>query len=367
LVTDRLAQGRFSCFAAFAVTLLLTCLALQGVGAASSDALTRSEPCEIRLLPASFVETSTKGSIADVVEVSCEPSLAGAPMSLGARELWARCDHHLSWAQPYPYKSTTAEAVRLHLDADGNALVALFADTCAAGKSLLSASLEKEPFYTASETFAVLAPREEPEGISVAPEAQVPNFEKKSIAVVIPIAFGADYAQQAVKVTSRELSGVCGELVWVGPGGVLARDTPDAEVHLDYDGRTFIAALAGECAAAKVQFAAELLAGFFPTQAAYFSIEEAPEEAPVPKVTGLTPDEGPQTGGSTVTLTGVHLAATKRVDFGTSPAKSFEVKSESSIEAVAPAGHGYVYVTVTTPVGTSQRGAGSAYDYLPKP
>jgi hypothetical protein len=196
----------------------------------------------------------------------------------------------------------------------------------------------------------------------------VPNFETKSVAVVIPIAFGAEDAQEAVKVSAIELSAACGgHLVWVGPEGVLATGTPDAEVRLDYDGRTFVAALAGGCASARVQFVAELLAAPFTTEAASFFIEEAPEDAPVPKVTAVKPDEGPESGGSTVMLTGVHLAGTKRVDFGTSVAKSFKIKSESSIEAVAPAGHGYVYVTVTTPVGTSQRGDGGVYEYLPRP
>ena len=69
----------------------------------------------------------------------------------------------------------------------------------------------------------------------------------------------------------------------------------------------------------------------------------------IPSVTALSPTSGPLTGGTTVTITGTHLLGASAVDFGSAPATSFEVKSDTSITAVDPAGAiGAVEVSVTT-------------------
>ncbi|WP_169813393.1 beta strand repeat-containing protein [Nocardia vaccinii] len=72
-----------------------------------------------------------------------------------------------------------------------------------------------------------------------------------------------------------------------------------------------------------------------------------------PTITGLSPNQGPTTGGNTVTITGTNLAQTTTVLFGTTPA-AFTVVSNSQIVAIAPAGAGGpANVTVTTPGGIS--------------
>ncbi|MFI6446254.1 IPT/TIG domain-containing protein, partial [Kitasatospora sp. NPDC050543] len=83
-----------------------------------------------------------------------------------------------------------------------------------------------------------------------------------------------------------------------------------------------------------------------------------------PALTGAAPDQGPLSGGTTVTLTGANLTTTSAVKFGTTAASSFTVVSDSTITAVSPAGSGTVQVTVTTPGGTSN---GVAYTYLALP
>ena len=55
------------------------------------------------------------------------------------------------------------------------------------------------------------------------------------------------------------------------------------------------------------------------------------------------------------------------VHFGTTSATSFEVKSETSISAVSPAGSGTECVTVTTPTGTSTESAGCLFTYVAPP
>jgi alpha-tubulin suppressor-like RCC1 family protein len=88
---------------------------------------------------------------------------------------------------------------------------------------------------------------------------------------------------------------------------------------------------------------------------------------PPPSVTGLSPSQGPQQGGSAVTISGANLGEATAVNFGTNPASSFTVDSASSITAVSPAGSGTVDVTVTSPVSSSAPNAADKFEYLPPP
>jgi hypothetical protein len=72
-----------------------------------------------------------------------------------------------------------------------------------------------------------------------------------------------------------------------------------------------------------------------------------------PTVTGLSPNSGPEAGGTMVTITGSGFTGATAVDFGTVPATNVTVVSDTSITATSPAGTGIVDVTVTTPAGTS--------------
>uniref|UniRef100_UPI002457BCBC beta strand repeat-containing protein n=1 Tax=Nocardia abscessus TaxID=120957 RepID=UPI002457BCBC len=76
------------------------------------------------------------------------------------------------------------------------------------------------------------------------------------------------------------------------------------------------------------------------------------------------PSSGPETGGTTVVLTGTGLTGATAVTFGATPATSFTVDSPPQITPVAPAGTGSVQVTVTTVGGTS---TGVTYTYVPTP
>jgi alpha-tubulin suppressor-like RCC1 family protein len=83
-----------------------------------------------------------------------------------------------------------------------------------------------------------------------------------------------------------------------------------------------------------------------------------------PTVTAVSPSSGPASGGTTVTITGTNFVGVSAVKFGADSAESFEVKSESSISAVAPSptqGLGTVDVTVTTAAGTSATGSADRF------
>jgi PASTA domain/IPT/TIG domain len=84
-------------------------------------------------------------------------------------------------------------------------------------------------------------------------------------------------------------------------------------------------------------------------------IELSAEVQPTPAITLVSPDFGPVTGGTGVTITGTNLNGASAVKFGTVPATSFTVESETQITAVAPpsVAVGSVDVSATTLAGTS--------------
>ncbi|MEU1957957.1 IPT/TIG domain-containing protein [Nocardia sp. NPDC019304] len=82
----------------------------------------------------------------------------------------------------------------------------------------------------------------------------------------------------------------------------------------------------------------------------------------VPALNSIAPGQG--SAGTTVTLTGSGLTGATAVTFGTTPATSFTVDSDTRITAVAPAGTGIVTVTVTAPGGTSN---GATFIYVVEP
>ena len=88
---------------------------------------------------------------------------------------------------------------------------------------------------------------------------------------------------------------------------------------------------------------------------------------PPPAITNVSPDAGPLTAGTSVTITGTNLNEATAVKFGSTSATSYKVSSETSITAVAPAGTGTVDVTVSTPGGASATGAADKFTYVPPP
>ena len=83
----------------------------------------------------------------------------------------------------------------------------------------------------------------------------------------------------------------------------------------------------------------------------------------LPSVTGLSPSNGLETGGTMVTITGTSLTGATTVDFGTTAATNVTVVNDTSITADSPAGTGTVAVTVTTPVGTSTTSPADQFTY----
>ena len=87
-----------------------------------------------------------------------------------------------------------------------------------------------------------------------------------------------------------------------------------------------------------------------------------------PTVTGLSPTQGPSSGGTAVLISGTNLTTpgTITVDFGTVPG-ILTFDSPTSIQATAPAGTGIVNVTVTNEGGTSAISTADQFTYVPAP
>ena len=80
----------------------------------------------------------------------------------------------------------------------------------------------------------------------------------------------------------------------------------------------------------------------------------AQRKVALPTIKKMTPKNGPETGGTAVTITGTGFVGTVSVDFGTTPAKEVTLESATTIVAVSPAHEvGKVFVTVTAEGGTS--------------
>ena len=289
--------------AASLAALLLACAPAlaRSVHHKRAAAAAPSEPCVVRTLPASFVAQGDlygSASVADVVEVSCEPVYARAHLRVSATQLYARCARRLSWYLPYPSPSvTTGSGVSVQLDNDGNATVALIGGpSCAAGESLISAHMEAAPYTTATTAFQVLAPQEGAAGIRVSPEAKVEGETYGDVATVVQVSFAPVFAGQAVLLNASQLYSRCRvapRLVWVtmgespGAGGSAAEaltqsETEEATVHLDDDGNAFALLLGGgSCAAGSSVIEASLENAPYTTYTASFTVEP-----PVPGLGG---------------------------------------------------------------------------------
>lgn len=84
---------------------------------------------------------------------------------------------------------------------------------------------------------------------------------------------------------------------------------------------------------------------------------------PAPTVSKLTPNTGPATGGTVVTITGTNLIGATAVHFGAALATIDKIVSATQIQVTSPKGSGTVDVTVTTAGGTSSKSTADHFTY----
>lgn len=91
-----------------------------------------------------------------------------------------------------------------------------------------------------------------------------------------------------------------------------------------------------------------------------------PVVSPPAALTGMSPNSGPVTGNTTVTVTGSGFTGTTGVTFDGLPATSFAVVSDTTITAVSPPhAVGPVNVVIVNPNGNSPGTAASVFTYTP--
>ena len=86
-----------------------------------------------------------------------------------------------------------------------------------------------------------------------------------------------------------------------------------------------------------------------------------------PAVTGVSPRNGPLTGGTSVTITGSGFSGATAVSFGVVPALTFSVVSGTEIIATAPAGVGTVDIHVLVLPALSPSTSADQYTYTVPP
>jgi hypothetical protein len=82
-----------------------------------------------------------------------------------------------------------------------------------------------------------------------------------------------------------------------------------------------------------------------------------------PIVKAIVPDHGPTSGGTVVTIKGVNVVGVTSVEFGSTPATNFNVRSQRVITATSPPGVGTVDVVVTTSTGSSPITSADQFTY----
>jgi uncharacterized repeat protein (TIGR01451 family) len=287
---------------------------VQGGGAGSSlgvlNARTASESgpggggCVINSLP-SFMdqgEFDHSSSIADIVEVECEPVFAEHTVRLSSQELFSRCQHHLSWSLPYPYSPQAGSGFTVELDNDGNATAVISGGPgCAAGESLVSAHMEQAPFTTVTTAFTVLAPRPTPPGVIASPKEEVESETTSSVATVIQVEFPAVFAEAYVNIDAAQLFARCHvrpRLVWVGEGGAKISEGTESlsGVQLDNDGNAFVVLVGGgSCASGTSEIEASLEDAPYTTYTTTFTI--LPPQPTLPVEPGFTIEKLQRIGG----------------------------------------------------------------------
>ena len=137
-----------------------------------------------------------------------------------------------------------------------------------------------------------------------------------------------------------------------GEGDATIYTFPNANIGVRIGGPTgYVSATCSVAASASDEFDVTLAAGI---------------PACAPAVTGVSPADGPQAGGSRVTVTGANLSNATSIAFGSSEA-SEATCTRTECSATAPAGTGTVDVKVTTPEGTSASTTSDHFIYVPPP
>ncbi|MBO0883193.1 MAG: hypothetical protein J2P17_23230 [Mycobacterium sp.] len=264
-----------------ASSLLVPFLGAQ-VALASTAPATTTPTCVVHSTK-SQVETGegvTTSSIADVIQVECQPQFSEQYVEISSAQLDSLCHNTLSW-----YSDSTSalgggwgtgETFDVYLDDDGNATAVVWGGpSCAAGTALITADLTVAPFTTARTHFVIKPPQTTTRGIYPRPLSEVEDATWSGVDTVLNIEFPSVYGEDTVEVSSPQLYDHChGNIVWVGADEtILGTDTKSVTATLDNNGNTFVVAIGGpSCATGESLVTADLMAPPYTTLHNHFTI-----------------------------------------------------------------------------------------------
>jgi hypothetical protein len=269
---------RFSLGAGLAV-LATSLFMLVGSGTALA---VPSTTCVVKSLP-SFMdqgEFGTASTVADIIQVGCNPEFAGQTVKITDQELQSRCRGDISWSLPFPYKPVvgTPTIGKVKLDNHGNATVVVWGgEGCAAGETIVAVHLEAAPYTTVTTPFTIVPGEETPEGVTALPSSLVESDVNSSVATIVQVEFPSVYAEHLVRVSAEQLFARClikPHLMWIGPDEtVLTPSGESATVKLDNSGNAFVVLLGGgSCASGPSEIEASLLAAPYTTKSTTFTV-----------------------------------------------------------------------------------------------
>lgn len=261
---------------------LLALLIASAVAALSTSAASAAAPvCVLHSLP-SFVdqgEFAQASSIADIVEVECQPVFAEQEVKFSSIELYDSCNHELKWSKPFPYEPQAGSSISAELDDDGNAAVVVWGGpSCAPSTSQIAAHLVHAPYTTVTAQFTVLPPDPTKPGVRALPASEVEDATDSSLATIVQVEFPPVYAEQYVTISDEQLYDACGvapRLTWTGPQGEVLGEEEEGvtKVKLDNDGNAFVALLAGaSCAPVATEIEASLEDAPYTTYTTTFTV-----------------------------------------------------------------------------------------------
>jgi len=264
--------------------MVLAASLLLFVGSASASTGT----CTVKSLP-SFTaqgEFSTTATVADVIEVGCDPAEygTGSEVEVVASQLYSECNGDITWYIPNPYDTVSGtRGVKLKVDADGNATVALIAGPqCSAGESLVAVHEENQPFESVTTSYSILPPNTTPEGVTALPATQIEDAESSAVATIIEAEFPGK-AEAYYRIGSQELFSRCQvdpHLRFITENGWESSYDPEiTHQQLDNDGNGFVLAIGdSSCYPGSSLIEADLEAKPFKTLTTTFGVE-----APTPR------------------------------------------------------------------------------------
>jgi hypothetical protein len=278
--------------------------------------------CIVHSLPAFTAqgEQATTGTVADIVEVECNPEIYGtkAPIRITADQLYMRCERSLTWYVPNAplapnsdaFVKSTGNGVTLELDPDGNATVALRAGpNCMAGESLITAHMQRYPYESFTTSFSVLPPQPTPLGVRTMPASQVVDAYSSAFATIIQAEFPG-ISEQNVRIGSEELYHRCHlapHLRWIGIDGSETTGVSEVTgVPIDNAGNAFVIVVGdASCAPGGSLIEADLEESPFTTLKTTFD-DEPPQPTAEP---AFTIEKRQQINGSTAAFTTSPLKA----------------------------------------------------------